>query len=208
MKKRKPVFDPVFQNTTTAGKIVVALERIAESFRVLLWNESKEYGLSPIQVQLLIFLQTHRETQCKVSYLAREFNMTKATISDAIRVLEEKEYIRRETVTGDSRSYILSLTHKGNMLAEKLAIYASPMLIPLENMSNEIKETTLSVLLHLIHHLHEQHIIAIQRMCFTCRYYNKGKKKGEHYCSLLDMKLTNNDLRIDCPEHEYALSFR
>lgn len=205
MKKRNPVFDPAFQNTATSGKIVVALERIAESFRVLLWNESKQYGLSPIQVQLLIFLQTHPATQRKVSYLAQEFNMTKATISDAIRVLEEKELIRREAAATDGRSFIFALSNKGNKIANQLALYASPLLQSLEKLSNKEKETILAGLFQLIHSLHEEKIIAIQRMCFTCRYYNAGKKTGDHYCNLLQMTLKNTDLRIDCPEHEYAV---
>lgn len=205
MKKRKAVFDLSFQNTSTAGKIVAALERIAESFRVLLWNKSKQYGLSPIQVQLLVFLQTHPASQCKVSYLAQEFNMTKATISDAIRVLEEKELIRRVTAVSDGRSFIFSLSHKGNSLTDQLVMYASPLLLPLEKLSTEEKETILAGLLHLIHNLHEGKTIAIQRMCFTCRYYTMDKKSGEHFCSLLQMTLKKSDLRIDCPEHEYAV---
>ena len=51
----KSSFDLKRQSTKIESKIVVALERISEAFRVLLWNESKENSLSPIQIQLLIF---------------------------------------------------------------------------------------------------------------------------------------------------------
>jgi predicted transcriptional regulator len=37
------------------------------------------------------FLMFHSEEKRKVSYLAEEFNMTKATISDSIKVLEQKK---------------------------------------------------------------------------------------------------------------------
>ena len=52
-------FDPDEQNINLADKIVVALERISEAFRVLLWEESTKHGLSPIQVQILLFVKTH-----------------------------------------------------------------------------------------------------------------------------------------------------
>jgi hypothetical protein len=47
------------QNQKIESRIVVALERISEAFRVLLWNESKENSLSPIQIQILIFIYFH-----------------------------------------------------------------------------------------------------------------------------------------------------
>lgn len=51
----KSDFDLNQQIQSTESKIVASLERIAQAFRVLLWQESKEFALSPIQVQLLIF---------------------------------------------------------------------------------------------------------------------------------------------------------
>jgi len=204
MKKEKAAFSPDVQVNDTDSKIIVALERIAEAFRVLLWNEGKQYGLSPIQVQLLIFLHAHPPVQRKVSYLALEFNMTKATISDAVRVLEEKKLIRRETEVSDSRSYIFHLTAEGKKITEKLSLFASPLRQPLQEFTAEEKENLLGGLLHLVYNLHQKKTIAVQRMCFTCRHYNSGKKKAEHYCGLLQVKLNTGELRIDCPEHEYA----
>jgi DNA-binding MarR family transcriptional regulator len=204
MKKEKTIFDRKQQVTEVDSKIIVALERIAEAFRVLLWNETKQYGLSPIQVQLLIFIMTHPSRQCKVSYLAQEFNMTKATISDVIKALEQKLLLKRETEATDNRSYIFRLTTAGKKIAEKTSLFANPLLHPLQEFTGEEKENLLSGLLHLIYNLHQEKIIAVQRMCFTCLHYQAGKKKNEHYCKLLQMTLQKGDLRIDCPEHEYA----
>ena len=52
----KSSFHLTEQNQKIESRIVVALERISEAFRVLLWNESKENSLSPIQIQILIFI--------------------------------------------------------------------------------------------------------------------------------------------------------
>ena len=71
------------QNQDTGSKIIAALERISQAFRVLLWNESKAFSLSPIQVQVLNFLLQHSGEKRKISYLAGEFNLTKPTISDS-----------------------------------------------------------------------------------------------------------------------------
>jgi DNA-binding MarR family transcriptional regulator len=196
----KSPFDLNQQNKKVESKIVVALERISEAFRVLLWNESKENALSPIQIQILIFLLFHSDEMCKVSYLAQEFNMTKATISDSVKLLLQKELIQKFDDPEDTRSYMIGLTSKGKHTAEKSANFAFAIEKPLSTLSNEQKEIILSGLLKLILELHKAGIITIQRMCFTCINYQHTN--GQHYCKLLQAKLQNTELRIDCAEHE------
>ncbi len=200
----KSAFDLNRQNKKVESKIVVALERISEAYRVLLWNESKENALSPIQIQILIFLLFHSEEQCKVSYLAQEFNMSKATISDSVKLLLQKGLIQKFDDTIDTRSYVIGLTDEGKQTAEKSANFAFAIEKPLASLTDEQKETILSGLLKLIYELHKAGIITIQRMCFTCSNYNNTK--GQHYCKLLQSKLATTELRVDCPEHELALN--
>src|SRR5687767_3898697 len=85
-------------------KIVAGLERIALVYRTLLWEESKKFGLSPIQIQILIFTDSHR-LPATVSYLAEEFNVTKPTISDAVKSLLEKKLVIKIADKIDSRSF-------------------------------------------------------------------------------------------------------
>jgi len=193
------------QNQNIESRIVVALERISEAFRVLLWNESKENSLSPIQIQILIFLHFHSLEKCKISYLADEFNMTKATVSDSVRVLLAKELVSKEIDSTDTRSYSLTLTPEGEKIAKKVSFFASSIEKPIEKLSEAQKTVMLNGLLKLIHDLNKSGIITIQRMCYTCTNYRGDK--GEHYCILLQTKLESNELRLDCPEHELAGSY-
>ena len=85
---KKSIFNLNGQNSDLASKIVAGLERNSEAFRVLLWEHAKVVGLSPIQI--LLFISFHPETLCNVSHVAHEFNLTKATISEAIKVLHKK----------------------------------------------------------------------------------------------------------------------
>ena len=192
------------QNQKIESRIVVALERISEAFRVLLWNESKKNSLSPIQIQILIFIHFHTSEKCKVGYLADEFNMTEATISDSVKVLLLKEFIvAKETDPVDTRSFSLSLTNEGKKIAKKASFFASSIEQPIEKLTQEQKTIMLNGLLKLIYDLNQSGIITIQRMCFTCTYYQL--ENGVHYCKLLKSKLADNELRIDCPEHELQL---
>jgi DNA-binding MarR family transcriptional regulator len=191
------------QNQKIESRIVVALERISEAFRVLLWNESKENSLSPIQIQILIFIYFHSTEKCKVGYLADEFNMTKATISDSVKVLLSKELLTKETDPIDTRSFSLSLTNVGKKIAKKASLFASSIEQPIEKLTQEQKTIMLNGLLKLIYDLNKSGIITIQRMCFTCSNYQL--EKGVHYCKLLKSQLAENELRVDCPEHELQI---
>jgi DNA-binding MarR family transcriptional regulator len=200
MAASKSVFDLTKQNSSTDERIVAALERIAETFRVLLWQQSKETGISPIQIQLLIFILHHKSEKCKVSYLAGEFNMTKATISDAVKVMEQKKLIAKQTDQSDSRSYIIQLTAKGKELAGKSSLFANSLLKPVNDFPALQKESLLSSLTQFIYQLNQAGIIQLQRMCYTCRFL--GEKNNKHYCNLMKMPLKETDIRIDCPEYE------
>ncbi|HCN36944.1 MAG TPA: MarR family transcriptional regulator, partial [Bacteroidetes bacterium] len=140
---KKSAFDLDHQNSSIESKIVASLERVSQAFRVLLWNESKEHSLSPIQVQVLIFLLHHSDQKRKVSYLAGEFNMTKATISDTIKTLEQKLFIRKEYEQHDTRSYIIHLTKKGKDIAEQTSLFAKEIQIPIDKLHTTDKENLL-----------------------------------------------------------------
>ncbi|MCZ2128637.1 MAG: MarR family winged helix-turn-helix transcriptional regulator [Bacteroidia bacterium] len=198
----KSDFDLTHQNQSTESKIVASLERISQAFRVLLWQESKEFSLSPIQVQVLIFLLYHSDEKRKVSYLADEFNMTKATISDTIKTLEQKNLITKEYEQQDTRSYIINLTKKGKDIADKTSLFTKEIRTPIDKLHRDDKENLLLSLLNIIRHLNKSEVITIQRMCMSCSYYQPSDKGQKHFCKLLNQNLHVKDLRIDCPEHE------
>jgi hypothetical protein len=58
------------------SKIAVGLERLAQAFRVLAWDRAKANGLSPTQLQILVYLRHHPERERRVSALARAFDLT------------------------------------------------------------------------------------------------------------------------------------
>ncbi|MEO0333318.1 MAG: MarR family transcriptional regulator, partial [Bacteroidota bacterium] len=60
----KSVFNPTNQQSDVSSKIVAGLERISEAFKVLLWEKAKSLGLSPIQIQILIFIAYHKSELC------------------------------------------------------------------------------------------------------------------------------------------------
>ncbi len=181
-------------------KITQGLERISKAFRVLLWEESKQHKISPIQIQLLLFCATHKKENLKVSFLANEFDLTKATISDSLKVLIQKELLSKEVNPKDSRSYTVQLTQKGNQIVKKTSGFSTALNESINVLPELEKENLLSSLLHIIYQLNQKDVISTQRMCLTCYHY---KKEGHtHFCNLLKKPLKKADLQIDCLEHK------
>lgn len=189
------VFNLINQNSSLDNKIVAGLERLSQVFRILLWEKAKEHGLSPIQIQLLIFIQYHSTDKCTVSYLAQEFNFTKPTISDAIKVLEQKNFIKKNTDSSDTRSYTIQLTASGKKIVLETENFANPI-TEIITKSNEADKLILwENISNLILLLNRQEIISIQRTCFNCGHYTIKNKDA--FCSLLNQKLLTKDIRID-----------
>lgn len=193
------IFNPEAQNTRVDYRIVAALERLSEAFRVLLWDRAKVLNISPIQIQILIFLRYHEQEKATVSQLAKEFNLSRPTISDAVKSLEQKGLVLRDPSPVDARSHTLVLTEAGREAADQTADFASPFLFPLDMMNEEQQNSLLENLLQIIFNLQRKGVVTLDRMCYNCRNYMS--RPSGHYCRLLAKKLENKDLRLDCPVH-------
>lgn len=181
-------------------KIIYGLERISDALKALLWEKAKNHGISPVQIQLLLFIASHRIDLCNVTQLAREFNVTKPTVSDAVKVLVKKMYLAKDFSNADSRSYNLLITAKGEDLVREVSSYTMPLQKILVQTEEKQLEDLFSAVTVLIHQLNKSGVIQVQRTCFGCRFYS-NQEQG-HFCNLLEKPLADTEIRLDCPEHQ------
>ncbi|MEA1785029.1 helix-turn-helix domain-containing protein [Arenibacter sp. GZD96] len=199
------IFNLKEQNKELDYKIVAGLERLSQVFRSQLWEKAKTYQLSPIQIQLLIFLQHHSTTKATVSYMAQEFHVTKPTISDAIKILEQKKLLSKFPDPEDSRSYTMQLTTAGSHIVAVSENYVDPITQLIAKVAAHEKMILWETICSLITQLNAQQIISVQRTCLACQHHRL--RHEAHFCSLLDKKLEVKDIRLDCPEFEKSDTF-
>lgn len=199
------LFDLTHQHHDVDSKITAALERVSQAFRVLLWEKNKDYHLSPIQIQFLVYLLFHTAAQCTVGKLAQEFSLTPATVSDAITTLEGKKLVSREPWETDRRVAFVSLTTEGKNIARKLSTWANVVQANIAQFDKEEKVVVMKFLMRLIESLQQAGVITIARMCITCRFFRPNAhphSAATHHCQLLNKPLANAELRLNCPEFE------
>ena len=196
------IFNLNIQNENIGNKIAAGLERLSHIFKALLWEKAKEYGLSPIQIQILLFIQYHSDEKNTVSYLAKEFSVTKPTISDAVKALEQKKLVNKFSDAGDSRSYSLRPTDEAKKIIAQAETFANPITQVISGISEADKDIIWNNISGLITKLNRQGIITVQRSCCNCIHLDQ---ENDHYfCQLLRQPLHTSDLRIDCPEFTEA----
>ncbi len=186
------------------AKIVAALERLGHVLRKLLWEEGTKNGLTPIQIQTLLYLQTHPPRRARVGQLAQEFSVTPATVSDAVRALEEKGLVERRPDPEDGRGVVLHLTPVGEAQAKKLARWSQAFQQRVRELPEADQVAAYHVLLKLVEGLYRAGVITVARICRTCWFFRPNAHPGSpapHHCALMDLPLAEKDLRIDCPEH-------
>ncbi len=199
------IFDPAAQHDKPLFKIVAGLDRVSQAIRSMMWASGKTLGLTPIQMQVLLFVRYHDASQRRASYLAKEFDVTPATVSQAISTLLKKALLEKRKLVSDARIQTLELTDAGRDTVSKIEDWANVILPHLEGLPLDTQHTIQNFLLELIASLHKAGIISSNRQCTTCRFFRENNEASSaYYCKLLEKPLSNTSLRIDCPEHEPA----
>jgi DNA-binding MarR family transcriptional regulator len=184
------------------AKLVAALERVGQALRVQIWDEAKQHGLSPTQLQLLLRLASDPPARRRIGVLAGELDVTHPTVSDAVAVLRRKGLVDRDPA---NRRAALSLSARGRALAAGLADWDERTRRQLADLPVHDKHASLRLLLDLVAGLQRSGAITVARMCVTCRFFRRDVHSDParpHHCALVDAPMAGDELRIDCAEHE------
>jgi len=194
------VLDPNSHEGNVNHKIVFALERLSHVFRIQLWEANKQFQLSPLQMQILTTLRFQPQLD-SVTAVSNYLQLTNATVSDAIRVLHQKQYVEKHPDPEDGRRQHLTLTTTGADIAEELSLFANRIGEFVTTLPNQAE--FLESLLQLMQLLQENGFIPLQQMCTTCDHFqHMDSGSSPYFCQLLNKPLAIPDLRIHCPEYE------
>lgn len=177
-------------------EIAIAIERLGHLMRQLEWEHVAGSGLSPLQRQILWFIHTY-PGRARAVYIGRYLGVKKPTISLALKHLEEKGLIQRQTDPKNRRSHVLSLSESGRLLASYLTLKSLHGWI--EVLPDPDKAKLKEALYLLLSHLHRAGALQEIYLCETCGRFLP--EKG--FCSLAASELSPAERRISCEHHTW-----
>ena len=185
--------------------LIVSLEKLSQVFRSLLWDNAKQMNLSPIQIQFLIYIHSHLKKFSSVSEIARVFNLTAPTVSDAVKSLESKGMIQKIVSRRDRRRYPIALTRKGREVARNLSTWYEPLLKHLPNATAEKRESVLLFLLEFMDSLKHEKLLSDINPCISCVFFSVEKSENgsdEFSCTFRKVSLNGGQLQLNCPNYK------
>ncbi len=180
----------------TRQRVLALLER----FGRLLQTRGHEQGLKPVQWEALRYLRRANRFSRTPGGLTAYLGSTKGTVSQTLIALESKGLVRKKAAPTDRRAVCLELTAAG-----RRALDSDPLHELDESFDVLGQERVDSLERSLTTLLMEQIARAGGRpfgLCSTCSHFERDSPGGRpHRCSLLDVKLSDDDSRRICIEH-------
>lgn len=180
-------------------KVLAAVERLGRALRAARQQVATRHELSLLGLSVIEILADGRPR--RVGDLAAELDVSQPTVSDAVATLDKRGLISRDRDPADLRTTLVSLTGTGETVAANIAAELRPVLAAEAGTTAE-RATTLRVLLGEIARLQHAGVITVNRSCLTCRHYQPPGTRTRARCLLLGTALRDQDLRVDCGEHE------
>ena len=176
------------------------LERLNNLLRMEVRAFGLKYGLQPVRIEELVYLTRCNRYSDTPQAVTEYLGLTKGTVSQSLKVLEQKGFLRKQQDKEDKRITHLAVTAKGRKLVEQAfpAKSLEAALAKTSSIQGNKLEETLRLLLREMQHLHDRKTFAA---CHTCRF-NEQHEKG-YVCGLTKEALSGRDIQLICREHEY-----
>ena len=179
-----------------AARLIDRLERLARAV--------EQVGrLNPAQWDALRYLARANRFSRTPATLADYLASTRGTVSRTLASLESKGFIGRTPSRRDGRSVDFAVTATGTKALKRDPLFA---------LAEEIERAAGGEIGGLLHALRKVLRQAIAHNngrafgeCFSCRHFRAGSHpatRTPHHCALLDERLSDQDSKFICVEHE------
>lgn len=179
------------------------LEQLAALMRAQAWRgEAGTPPLPPTQAQVLRMLAAAPQG-LRARDVAGRLSISPASLSDSLKAMEAKGWIRRTVDADDRRAWVVRLSRAGRSLATRLQHPAQGMTGLLRALDNEDVGALLRVTQLLVAEAQQQGMATGLRTCLGCRFFQpfaSGDAARPHFCGFVGAAFGDAELRADCAE--------
>jgi DNA-binding MarR family transcriptional regulator len=192
------------QTEPLATRIATGLHKLGLAMKQQAWQQANGEGVSATQGQILAALVTHGPLTG--TELGGRLGVTLPTISDAVGALVEKDLVTKTADPRHPRASLLVPTKKGEALGARARSWPEFMAEAVSELSSDEQRAFFSAIVKMIRRLQEQGLVPLDGMCVTCTHFRPNVRVGPtpHHCAFVDAPLADDQLRVECPEHEVA----
>ncbi|MFD1178011.1 MarR family winged helix-turn-helix transcriptional regulator [Paenibacillus puldeungensis] len=197
------IFDPQHRKNVRSARISMALFRLSQAIKKVTQEESDVIGLSPVQVQALLFCQYTRSDVATVGNFASTIGTTHVTAVKIVNGLVSKGLISKVQKSDDRRVTLLQLTSAGIEIIPKLENWGHVLEEALHPISDIMLANLELGLGSIISSLEDRGHLTVAEPCLGCIHFhpNVGETAQPHYCDLIHKYLTHQASLQQCPEH-------
>ena len=179
------------------------IERLGNLVRGDVRAACNEYGMRPVQLEALGFLTQCNRYSDTPQAVAEFLGLTKGTVSQTLKVLEQKGLLRKRGDAKDKRLVHLTPTVKGRRLVER-AVPAASLTLGIENLAKSESKVIVKALRVLLCSVQKANGLKTFAPCYTCRF--NQKREGGYFCGLTHEPLKEHDVALLCREHQYPIA--
>ena len=194
--------DPSFQRRqATRG-----LEQLAHLVRAQSWRQDGTPSLPPTQSAVLSMLEGTADGM-RARQIAARLGVSPASLSESLKAMEGKRWIRRTPDPVDARAARVRLTAAGSRMAAQLQRSDRGMGPLVEALGEADLGALLRVTQLLVNEAQEQGLATGLRTCLGCEFFRpfaSGRRDAPHVCAFVDKPFGDAELRVDCAEQRPA----
>ncbi|MEN8130802.1 MAG: MarR family winged helix-turn-helix transcriptional regulator [Pseudomonadota bacterium] len=179
------------------------IERLGNLVRADVRAVCNEYGMRPAQLEALGFLTQCNHYSDTPQAVAEFLGLTKGTVSQTLKVLEQKGLLRKRGDARDKRLVHLKPTAKGRRMVEH-TVPAESLTCGLEKLSKSESQLTVRALRVLLRSVQKANGLRTFAPCHTCRF--NQRRDGGYFCGLTHEPLEEHDVALLCREHQYPVA--
>ena len=176
------------------------IERLGNLVRADVRAVCHTCGVRPVQLEALNYLAQCNRYSDTPQAVTEYLGLTKGTVSQTLKVLEDKKLLRKQNDVNDKRLVHLKPTAKGRRLVER-AVPSAAVALGIDGLSESERQATVEALHVLLRSIQNANSFKSFAACHTCRF-NQGREGG-YVCGLTAEPLTAQDVMRICREHQY-----
>jgi len=189
-------------------KLIYLFNKISQIIRYIQWEINKETKLSPLMLQILEYLSNNSRELRTPHKIAEDLGVKRPTVTDSLKVLVKRGYVKEKLSEEDRRYKILSLTKKGEDLLKREELNLKEILKDsVDSLSNKEKENLFISLIKFISDLNHRGLLPVVRVCLNCENFEKNKFNDPdkpHYCRFLNIRMGDYDLSVNCEKNTFV----